>query len=255
MAMPIGTVDSEGRRYFRCPDCGDSKKRSYIAHAFIDRNGATYCYRCHHSTRLTIEQQIHFLLNDDMDIEDAAIWTPNADITINRNGRATLLTKYNDPEDMSADAFSMRDQYGNLIGWHTRFKNKIMHNEGKRGVNWPGADDGVSLKSSSSSPLTVVEGPFDVIRKDFIAAYGAISYSTMKHLKFQHINLWPDPDMLDSKYKRAAFVKMMEMVNDNLCFVHGLYVSNADPDKATKTKYVTLSDAINHIKKEAYYAA
>lgn len=253
MAMPIGTIDSQGRKYFRCPDCGDSKKRPYIAHCFADRFGNTYCYRCQTSRQLSVDAMIKMLLEDNYE-PDETIWTPKTNVIVNNSGRKTLLTKYNDPEDMSADAFAMRDSYGDLIGWHTRFANKVMHNEGQRGINWPGADDGIRLTSSRTKPLTIVEGPYDVLRPDAVAAYGAITYSTMKHLKYQHVNLWPDPDMLDNKYKRAAFVKMMQLINDNLCFVHGLYVSNDDPDKATKTKYVSLADAINHVKKEACYA-
>lgn len=252
MAMPIGTIDSQGRKYFRCPDCGDSKKRPYIAHCFADRFGNTYCYRCQTSHHLSVDAMIKMLLEDDYE-PDETIWTPKTDVIVNNQGRKTLLTKYVD-DDPLADAFAMRDNNGEIIGWHVRKPNKVMHNQGRRGIDWAGSDRGKMLTSSRNAPLKVVEGPWDVTRDDAVAAYGAITYSTMKHLKYQHVDLWPDPDMLDNKYKRAAFVRMMELVNDNLCFVHGLYVSNDDPDKATKTKYVPLIDAINHVKKEACYA-
>jgi hypothetical protein len=248
MAMPIGTIDHDGRRYFRCLECGDSQKRAYIAHAFVDRNGNTYCYRCQHSSRLSVDQYIDLLLGETtIDEIIQGDWKPPQDVIRHYQGRETLLVKYFDPS-MQNDCFSMRNQRGQLIGWHERKPNKVMHNQGQRGINWYGADDGIELISSPDNCLDVVEGPFDVTATNRVPVFGEITYGSLRQLRYQHLVLWPDPDVLDSPYKRKAFVNMAQRVHDNLAFVHGIKISNADPDRATKVRYIPLNEAIQKVR-------
>lgn len=244
--MRPGHIDNRGRQFFRCPECEDSDNLKK-AHAFVDLHGNTYCYRCQHSGKLSTEAYIDLILGE-VSVEEALEFSLDISQQIKyTEGRSTLLTKY---QGNGSEAFSMRDQRGNLIGWHERYPNKFQVNSGKRGLNWQGADDGEPLVSSSQHPIILVEGPYDVIRPDYVVCYGQPAYATLKHLKYHHVWVFPDPDLIDTKTKRIRFVRNLELANSNLCFIKGLIVGNNDPDKATITNFVSLSEAMKYVKNE-----
>lgn len=244
--MQPGHIDNKGRQYFRCGECGDSSD-TRKAHAFVDMYGNTYCYRCNYSGKLSTEAYIDLILGE-TSVEEALEFSLDISQEVRyTEGRSTLLTKY---KGNGSEAFSMRDSNGKLIGWHERYPNKYLVNKGKRGINWFGADDGEPLVSSSQHPITLVEGPYDVVKPDYVSCYGSPAYATLKYLKYHHVWVFPDPDLIDTKVKRAKFVRNLELANSNLCFIKGLIVGNNDPDKATITNYITLSEAISYVRSE-----
>lgn len=250
--MRPGYTDSEGRTYFRCTQCGDSTNDPNKAHAFVDSRGDTWCYRCNHRGSLPMDAYIEVLMNRASIAEVMCDdWIPPQLTRMSpKQRRHTLLARYRVEENDAAEAFSMRNSTGKLIGYHTRYPNKFMVNEGQRGICWPGADDNCPLTSSATSPIMVVEGSYDVIEPNRVSAFGSISLVTMKHLKAQHLWAWPDPDIINTKVKRKRFIDMLNVANDDYCWVKGLIVSDKDPDECTVSHYVTLQQANEYVRAE-----
>lgn len=245
--MHPGYIDSEGRTYFRCTECGDSDNPKH-AHAFVDKRGDTYCYRCNHVSHLTMQQFLYVQLDMcDLDEVISDDWKPFPLEPFFPTGRRnTLLTRYEGDHDI----FAMRNARGRLVGYHHRKPNKVMLNEGDRGIDWPDSHNGTLLTSSKDNPLYLVEGPFDVINQQYVAAMGSISPTVMKHLKAQTVWAWPDPDVINTSIKRKKFVDMLNMANDNYCWVEGLIVSDADPDECKFKRKVTLKEANQFVRNE-----
>lgn len=222
----------------RCEECGDSKK-SWKAHKLIDDKGSTYCFKCGHSSQLGIGELIELMLGDktvEELLEERA--------TAERNpaqlwSRGTMLDQYAITGEKDWVSYQMRDCNGNLTGWHNRnIKVKECDNEGRRGIGYIGS----SLVSSPSQPLTVVEGPTDVLTSNHSCVFGTICASTMKHYRLQYTWLYPDPDQLDTAAKRSSFVRktVFPAIDDGMVFVQGVIVGNGDPDVATVTKHIPL---------------
>ncbi len=248
--MRPGYTDPEGRTYYRCLECGDSK-RQWKAHSFVDSSGDIYCFRCGNIAELSIDAMLTLALNlEDLETVLNPDWTPPNAQRTTQKGRPTLLTKYADPLIFDADAFSMRDQFGKIVGWHTRYPNKISYNEGNRGICWPGADDDYRLVGTKDSPLVLVEGAYDVIQDNHVSVFGQIFYGTFRNTKAQHVIAWPDPDIINTPLKRKRFVDILNRANDNLCWVHGLISSDKDPDEATISQFVSLKRANEIVKYE-----
>jgi hypothetical protein len=251
--MKPGYVDKNHFRYFRCMNCGDSNKNTWKAHAFVDEKGSTYCFRCGHSTQLSLEAMLTLSLGmADLDeILDERWEVPAVLARKDALTRPTLLTKYHAPTDPLADSFSMRDRHGRMIGWHTRRPDmRFFANEGERGVCWPGADDEISLVSTRHDPITLVEGAYDCTGARHTSAFGSITYNTFRHLRNQHVIVHPDPDVIATTRGRRRFVEMLQRANDNLCWIHGIISSDADPDVMTKSIYLTLPDAVAYVRRE-----
>lgn len=203
---------------------------------------------------MSMEQWIYVQLNV-AEIEDviAEDWVPfDLEKLFPQGRRQTLLDRYVVPDNHKAEAFSMRNSRGQLIGYHSRYPGKVMVNEGHRGICWAGADDDepAALTSSYENPLYIVEGPYDVTKSRRVSVMGSISLSTMKHFKAQHVYAWSDPDVINTKQKRAQFINMLNVANDNLCWVQGIVVSDKDPDVCTVKHKLTLREANEFVRLE-----
>lgn len=251
--MKPGYTDDKGRTYFRCQECGDSPDPTK-AHAFVDYRGDTHCWKCSHSSSMSMDQWLYVQLNV-ADIEEviSVDWIPfDLDKLFPMGRRTTLLDRYVVPNNVAAEAFSMRNSRGSLIGYHSRYPGKIMLNEGARGICWPGADDDdqLALTSSETNPLYVVEGPYDCTMPRRVSAMGSLSPTVFRHLQNQNIWAWPDPDILNTTKKRAQFVKMLNVANDNNCWVQGIVISDKDPDTCTTKYKLTLAQANEYVRNE-----
>lgn len=249
--MRPGYRDSTGKVYFRCPECGDSDNPNK-AHAFVDVQGNTHCYKCEHNDTLNMTQYLYVLLNV-CDIEEVIEpdWQPFElePLLGLETRRPTLLTRYVVPNNEKADAFAMRNARGQLVGYQSRLPGKVMLNEGGHGIDWYNSAE-VLLTSSPHDPIYLVEGPYDVIKPRYVSAMGSISLTVFKHVKAQTCWAWPDPDVICTPAKRKSFVEMLNIANDNLCWIEGLIVSDADPDKCTTKYKVSLKDANAHVRME-----
>lgn len=249
--MHPGYTDSAGRVYYRCPNCGDSDNPNK-AHCFVDVQGNSYCYKCNTVSTLDMTQYLYVMLNvAGLEEVIASDWQPFElePLLGLENRRPTLLTRYVIPDNDKADAFAMRNARGRLVGYHSRLPGKVMLNEGDRGIDWVGSKDEL-LTSNSNDPIYIVEGPFDVVKPRYVSAMGSLSLSVFRHVKAQTCWAWPDPDIINTPAKRKSFVEMLNVANDNLCWIEGLIVSDADPDKCTTKFKVSLKDANAHVRNE-----
>ena len=248
--MRVGYVDNRGNTFYRCTSCGDSDNPNH-AHAFVDRQGNSYCYKCGHVAQLSMTQYLYVQLNM-CDIEEVieSDWVPfPLESLLGIGRRETLLTRYIVEDNEQADAFAMRNSNGRLIGYQSRYPKKIMVNEGDRGIDWYNSANSL-ITSCSRDPIYLVEGPYDVIKPRYVASMGSISLSVFKHVKAQTVWAWPDPDIINTQQKRKKFIDMLNVANDNLCWVEGLIVSDKDPDECTIKYKVPLKEANEHIRKE-----
>lgn len=229
--MKPNEVDSQGRTYYRCPYCGDSSKNVNKCHYFIDKNGNGYCFRCNYSHVVPVEAMLQIALgNASIDEVIERTWVAPSELTQNkRKLRNTNLSNFG---DSSSDLFPMYNQHGKMVGMHERPLNEKGINTGNRGINWVGSKD-ILLKSSFSSHLVVVEGPYDVIDDNYVTVFGTITPSSCKYLYAHYVWLWPDPDIINSEEKREHFVKNVQLIANNTAFVQGIIVSNRDPDEHT----------------------
>lgn len=230
------------KHFIRCQECGDSRKHPWKKHCQVFDDGATYCYRCGHSTKLSMETFIAFVLGD-MTIEEA-IQESMDQVREYQPGiwnRGQLLDQYAIDGEAFWVSYQMRDCNGKVIGWHNRHTRvKEVENEGRRGIGYVGE----KLTSSPSSPLIIVEGPADVITTQHVCVFGSLSASALKQCRLQYMWLQPDPDMLDTKLKRKKFVERVTTpaIENGMCFLQGVIVGNADPDEATKLLHIPVEE-------------
>lgn len=240
MSFPPGHVDRAGRIYFRCHNCGDSSNPNHC-HAFMDTMGGTFCWRCREGSNLSIEQILDIMLGNTTAqeiVEEHWFGIPN--LVETKLGRHTLLDKWQE-EGSDYITFIMYDGVGNPIGEHRRQNRGKGYSLGRSGISWPNAEHN-QLLSNPAEPLICVEGPFDVIRDNFVCMFGSITYSKLKFLRLHDIWLWPDPDILDTDQKRRKFVAMCHHANNNLCNVQGIIFSEADPDESKIQAYIPFND-------------
>jgi len=226
-AMIDGARDEDGVRWARCPVCGDSVKNPRKAHMMIDLKGSTYCFHCGHSSQLGLSELIDLAL-DERSL-DEILESTITDRGAKEQRRFSLLQTFEDEEVPEADAFEMRDQHGRRVGWHVRYPGKRFKNEGDRGIGYVAP----LLKSKPYEPLVIVEGPYDVIKQNYVSVFGAITAGTLaKFFRLQYVWLFPDPDQVDSELKRWRFAeKVIKPALDAMVFIQGVLLAPGDPDE------------------------
>ena len=240
--MLTGKTDHMGRTWIRCVECGDTKKHQNKAHCFVDSKGSTFCFRCGHSTQLSISTLLEIALGN-IDIDEAleAADMAHDDVRPWISVRRTKLAVFGREDKPAQVCFPMRNHNGETVGWHDREPGYKGLNYGRRGLGFVGD----KLTSSQSSPLVVVEGPYDVLSDRHVAVFGLITPSALRFLRLQHVWLFPDPDILNTSAKRSLFSdRVLRPLMDSLVIVEGVVLGNADPDEATITKHVPILDAL-----------
>lgn len=222
--------------YVRCEACGDSLKHPWKKHRAVYPDGSSYCHRCGDCKRVSFETLVQMALDETVPIDLDDDWiTVFHDRTL--SDRFTMLQPYKTDGMESYVSFQMRSASGQLLGWHHRHTSeKRCLNEGQRGLGYVGS----SLRSSPSSPIIAVEGPFDVISDRHVCTFGLVQ--NLKSFRLQYVWLQPDPDQLMTQSSRALFWHKVikRAVNDYMVFVQGVIVGNGDPDEATVIKHFTL---------------
>lgn len=192
MSYTTNTVHNNNL-YIRCPNCGDSKRRNYVAHFNISlANGLGYCYRCGYSTKLSLSQFVeitsHLDITPPKDLMDLDAYE-NIPVTDDER-YSLLLSRYNDDEKYRQ--WEMRKPNGDIVGYHQRYAGKVSRNIGLRGLGYVGT----SLKTINV--LRVVEGAYDVVLPDSVCVFGKITSSSIRLLKHYDLCLCPDRDCFDN---------------------------------------------------------
>lgn len=207
--------------YIRCWECGDSGKRSYVAHMNINlSNGLYHCFRCGASGKLTISQWLD--ITSDMDIAMPTSIIDISELTslpIELDERFTLLTsQYNFSKGYRQ--WAMRNPMGKIIGYHHRYAGKISENIGQRGLGY------VGMALLSNNILRVVEGAYDVVLPDSVCVFGKITSGSIRMLSHYDLCLCPDSDVLQSRQGLLQLIKTVEK-NPNVAFVELLREGDA----------------------------
>lgn len=240
--MYDGQIDSQGRHWVRCPECGDSKNPRK-AHFCIFPDGA-YCFRCGYYRGISLGEMMEIIAKGDVLVDKDEVEPTRFRV---RNDRFTILSAYEEEGREGYWAFPARNANGTVLGWHYRNKKeKVCENAGAKGLGFVGD----MLSSSPSQPLIVVEGPFDVLSPRHVCVFGMLSKSSMKLLRLQYVWLFPDPDVIDTQAKMDRFENNLLDVADRLgVFVQGYIIGNADPDEATVLRHIRL-DVENQVFRE-----
>lgn len=128
---------------------------------------------------------------------------------------------------------------GMVVGYHNRHRSKkTFNNEGNKGIGYVGD----KLVSSPSEPIVCVEGPFDVIKPNYVCMFGTINQGSLKNVRYQHAWLFPDPDILDTIAKRIKFWQRVIIPASQYVFIEGVILGDDDPDQATKLEHIKLKD-------------
>lgn len=230
----------------RCEHCtglhtGQSRKTKQIYD-----DGGSYCHRCGYVTKGTNIVELLKALQTDLNDEEEIVqplynWRTYRRYPLEHE-RTTILQSYKSIRDGYV-AFRMTKSNGELIGFHNRSTHsKDFFTEGDRGISFSGE----RLRGTPSSPLIVVEGPYDCRTEQHVCVYGKITKNNIsKFFKLQNIWLHPDPDCVDTAEKRKKFEKMIkELIDDHLVFIQGYIVSDADPDECV---------VMDHIHTERFY--
>jgi hypothetical protein len=222
--------------FIRCWECGDSERRSYVAHMNISlSNGLYHCFRCGTSGKLTTKQWVDLIPDIDIAMPETL---PNTDyldtLPTLRDERFTLLTsQYNG--SVGYRQWVMRDAKGDTVGYHHRYANKKSENIGKRGLGYS------SKQLNTNKIIRVVEGVYDVVLPDSVCVFGKITSGSIRLLKHYDLCLCPDSDVLHNKKSLYHFYKTV-VHNTNVLFVelirngdaHDLFMSGQSRGEIVK---------------------
>lgn len=233
--------------YIRCPSCGDSDSDPTKAHCSINlRKFVFYCFRCGDSGRLTTRQAFSLLsnLNGDFDFRSAEETEDDElpDVLPGAgSSRASKLQRFHyiDQNQITWDAFQMRQVQDNQVtGYHMRY-GKQKYTFGDKTAEW--IETG-PLISSVNKPITLVEGPYDVVYPNWVSVYGLLNRTTVSQFKGHYINLCPDGDCWSKFSLLSAMIRTLDWLlnNQNKIYLCNLIVlpNNTDPDEATDFEVV-----------------
>ena len=227
MSYRTNTIHN-GNLYLRCPYCGDSANRDYVAHYNIHlATGRYHCYRCGASGIVTASEYLELTSGLDLAVPsnliDLATYTG---IPITDDDRYTLLpSRY----DGTTRVWDMRLPSGKVVGYHTREYPKRIENVGTRALGYVGS----SL--SLTSTLRVVEGVYDVVLPSSVCLYGKITKHSLGMLRHYSLCLCPDNDCiyqiaeLRNLYSTVLYhpnVQYVEILPRNVKDAHDWYLAN-----------------------------
>ncbi len=235
-----------GRLWLRCPYCGDSSNDPTKAHLNVHLAKFLYhCYRCGASGKLTPKEALNLISKYDLDInyveenidKDEMLELPELILGAG-SSRRSRLDRFHlvDSYNYHWDAFEIYDPRDHVVcGVHLRSsKNKLTL--GDPGFSWPNASN-FPLLSTPLDPITIVEGPYDVVEPRDVCLYGYPSYSRLKILKGHFIILCPDGDTWDSSGDTnllSRFVQLVSLMMNslNLYLMGIIYIPGGkDPDE------------------------
>lgn len=231
-----------GRLWLRCPYCGDSSNDPDKAHLNIHLSKFIYhCYRCGASGRLSAKETLSFISKYDLDInysqekidEDEKLELPEL-VPGAGSSRPSKLDRFHLVDSYNAhwDAFEIYEPRDHtLCGVHLRNR-KTKLTLGDPGFSWVNARNH-SLVSTPHNPITIVEGPYDVVESRDVCLYGYPSISRLSVLKGHSIILCPDGDTWTTNLL-GGFVRLVSrMISSPVLYLVGIiYIPDGkDPDE------------------------
>lgn len=218
--MYVGQTTAKGV-YSRCEVCGDSTKNPNSAHKLTDVNGRTYCFRCGASGIASAAALINVTLQAEGKQKKTFHAPPGRDVR-------KCLSRHTALTDWCVDQFDRawfpkrNPQTGAIVSWHMK-KDKQCKSQGA-GLGFNG-----TLYSTPDNPLTLVEGPYDVLTSRYVCAFGTIKASHAAALAGHYVQLLPDGDVWYNEGMRKQFLRAMRAFG-TLCLRVGVLGQDEDPD-------------------------
>lgn len=190
-----------GELWLRCPHCGDSQRNEDKAHYSVTPEGLFSCLRCGAGGRLSIRDYLAVAIQSDGFLSATSIqpdddrWEDLLDELAPGPGTArfSALDRYHiNTLGKRFDVFLSRSAHGDihglcLVNSETRAKQVL----GQKLFGWKGED----LYSTETSPLRIVEGPYDVLSDRDVCVFGLPRVKLLRSLKGHYAILCPDGDV------------------------------------------------------------
>lgn len=210
MSQTVGSIKGH-ELWIRCPECGDTQRNLNKGHLSVNLiKGVFYCVRCTYSGVLSPKQVLDLAARYDMGSIAETI-RPEAPEVDEEAGspRFSALKRWNyvDPDWQTWDVFEIRDpKHNEATGQYFRLGSSSLI-FGEIGLGWVGSQP---LISSQSSPLRLVEGPYDVLGPQDVCCYGFLRTQALKLLVGHYVLLCPDGDVWEDDLLREKMGKVMK---------------------------------------------
>lgn len=218
MTRRTGTLEERedgGRRlWVRCPLCGDSERRPWVAHAVIDlETGRFHCFRCSQSTTVPDWYPVRpteLTRGTPLPSVEAEASSPTPLFSPGSGtGRPSAMLRFRQGSDdifFSTSGGFMRVQRLVTPAGERFSKRSVGPTRSGLGL---GRFLSLPLASSYDSPIVIVEGPYDVLDGFSDAClFGAIpTRAQLELLEGQYVVLRPDADIFSSPSMQRALYR------------------------------------------------
>lgn len=191
----------------RCPFCGDSRDPEHTHLMVYLGSLGFYCFRCGIYGNISLKDAIS-ILSLGRPSEDSILGPmelvargtrrirrfnavteekPTWNVTLPEDARPSMVK----PRwfENGWDIFGMSDRGDHLSGYHLRMTDpKKSYSIGTMGLGLPG-------RLVAGKIYHIVEGPYDVVRDDFICTYGIPTDDQVRMLRYMTVILVPDSDI------------------------------------------------------------
>lgn len=233
--------------WLRCPHCGDSSKSPDKAHYSVNSEGKFHCLRCKAGGRLPLRDYLAFVYQDNADlipdVDTLVDWEEVLDDIQPGSAypRGSALDRYHITTPHHRwDVFLSRNVKGEILGLClSDLENHKRMVIGKVLLGWQGD----TLLSSPTSPLRLVEGPYDVLSERDVCTFGLPARSHLKALRGHTIVLCPDGDVWPDHAKRSTILRLLNNEHAEILGVEFL-PDGMDPDEVPydKRKFINKKD-------------
>lgn len=220
--------------WLRCPYCGDSQKDKNHAHYSVNTEGKFHCLRCGVGGHLSLRDLLTYVYADHRDfvaeVTHEIDWEDMLDEILPgaAYSRASALDRFHiDTLNQHYDVFLSRDTEGDIVGLAlfdlTRKRRMVL---GTKLFGWAGT----ALTSSVTTPLRLVEGPYDVMGTQDVCTYGLPSRNQLRRLQGHYVILCPDGDVWPDATKRRAILRLLDVTGPTILGIERL-PDDKDPDE------------------------
>jgi len=257
MSGKIGQVE-RGELWLRCPFCGDSPNNLFKAHFSINiTTGFYHCFRCKAKGRLSTKQFLELgIFGGEFNLEEFDQGEVQIPLLFPgpASSRRSGLGRYHlthDGEDWDAFyTYEMGEEDPIGVVLRRPGKSRVI---GEVGIAWPGAPK--TFPTKPSSPIRIVEGPYDVLTPYDLCCFGLISEAVLERVKRHYLLLCPDGDVWQKKDLLKSWMRTLDYAfNRGLMLVGVEYIPDGkDPDETPIMKREVLSRGqVYHLLREYY---
>ncbi len=242
--MKPGTIKND-ELWIRCPYCGDSSDHWKCHFRIQLKTGLFHCHRCGEGGKLDAAKIFQLNLMKFRELDPLILEKQTFSLGPGTK-RKSLLQRYHTPDNV--DAFKLwwtGSPEAIHVGWDVRGKQK--HTVGIKGIAW--IDTPRPLTSTPSDPLTLVEGPYDVVKPRDVCLSGFFNSEALRQLKGQLFYLCPDGDIWTNQELFIGFYnRVIKILRSNLYSVLGIIFlpGNKDPDESSERPILSTEEFLSY---------